>query len=29
MVHAPNAILDGDWGLKELVNVLNNISLDL
>ena len=29
MVHSPNAILDSDWGLKELVNVLNNIALDL
>jgi len=29
MVHSPDAILDGDWGIKELVNVLNNIALDL
>ena len=28
-VLGPDAILDSDWGLKELVNVLNNISLDL
>jgi phosphoglycolate phosphatase-like HAD superfamily hydrolase len=29
MAHGPNAIFDSDWGLKELVNVLNNIALDL
>ena len=29
MVHGPNAILDSDWGLAELLNVLNTIALDL
>jgi hypothetical protein len=29
MTHGPDAILDSDWGLKELVNVLNNIALNL
>jgi len=29
MVHGPDAILDSDWGLAELLNVLNNIALDL
>ena len=29
MVHCPDAILDSDWGLNELVNVLKNIALDL
>jgi phosphoglycolate phosphatase-like HAD superfamily hydrolase len=29
VAHAPDAILDSDWGLNELLNVLNNIALDL
>ena len=29
MVHGPNAILDSDWGLAELLNILNTITLDL
>ena len=29
IVHGPDAILDGNWGLNELLNVLNDITLDL
>ena len=29
IVHGPHAILDSDWGLNELLNALNDISLDL
>ena len=29
IVHGPDAILDSNWGLNELLNVLNNIALDL
>ena len=29
IVHGPDAILDSNWGLNELLNVLNNITLDL
>ena len=29
MVHGPDAILDDNWGLNELLNVLNDITLDL
>ena len=29
MAHSPDAILDSDWGLKELLNVLNDIALNL
>jgi phosphoglycolate phosphatase-like HAD superfamily hydrolase len=29
MVHGPDAILDNDWGIKELIKVLNSIVLDL
>ena len=29
MAHGPDAILDSGWGLKELLNVLNDIALNL
>ena len=29
IVHGPDAILNNNWGLNELLNVLNNITLDL
>ena len=29
VAHGPDAILDSDWGLKELLNVLNDIALNL
>jgi phosphoglycolate phosphatase-like HAD superfamily hydrolase len=29
IVHGPDAILDGDWGLNELLKVLKGIALDL
>ena len=29
MAHGPDAILDSGWGLKELLNVLNDITLNL
>ena len=29
MVHGPDAIIDSDWGLNELINALNDVALDL
>ena len=29
MAHGPDAILDSGWGLKELLNELNDIALNL